>query len=374
MSLIFTDQELTVAQFLDALNVNLRQYKVTIAGEITGRVNRRGGVTYFTIHDQEEDASMTCMGFNSILDKLGIDLEEGMAVKVSGYPEIWKRSGMFSFKAFQIMLAGEGTLRRQFEALKKRLNAEGLFSAEFKKPLPSYIRSVGLITAADREAQNDFLKHLPLVGMDISLQDVRVEGASAISQVVEAIHWFNEYMPEIEVLVITRGGGSVESLSAFNSEDIARAIFASRIPIISAIGHERDITIADFVADVRASTPTDAAKIIGADWTRASLQLQNIAHALTSDMNSLFAEVKQHLLLFYTESSTTLENRIDQYQRSIDSFAQHLRLSDPELKLRQGYSIVRNAHGQVVKSVARLHEGDIVEGQFSDGKTQFKRI
>src|SRR3989344_5161284 len=183
----FQDQGLTVSQFLEAINVNMRQYKVTISGEVTGRINRRGGVTYFTIHDQKEEASLTCMGFNSIMDKLGIELVEGMAVKVSGYPEIWKRSGMFSFKAFQIMLAGEGTLKLQFEALKRKLEAEGLFSEEFKKPLPSYIKSVGLITAQDREAQNDFLKHLAPVGISIHLYDTRVEGAQAIAQVCEAV-------------------------------------------------------------------------------------------------------------------------------------------------------------------------------------------
>src|SRR3989338_2976352 len=294
--------ELTVAQFLEAVNLHLRQQQVTVFGEVTGRINRRGGVTYFTIHDQDEDASMTCMGFNSIMDKLGIQLEEGMMIKVSGYPEIWKRTGMFSFKAFQIMLAGEGTLKRQFEALKRKLEAEGLFSPEYKKPLPNFIKSIGLITAQDREAQNDFLKHLAPVGISIILHDARVEGAQAIVQVCEAIEYFNKNSPETEVLVITRGGGSLESLSAFNSEDIARSIFASRIPVISAIGHERDVTIADFVADVRASTPTDAAKIISADWQSAALTLQNISSSLATDVTKIFGEVRQRVAVWQSNA------------------------------------------------------------------------
>ena len=367
-------KELTVSQFLEALNVNLRGYKVTVAGEVTGRINRRGGVTYFTIHDQEEEASMTCMGFNSIMDKLGIELEEGMAVKVSGYPEIWKRSGMFSFKAFQIMLAGEGTLKRQFEALKRKLEAEGLFSPEYKKPLPSFIRSVGLITAADREAQNDFLKHLSRQGLDIRLYDVRVEGAQAMEQVCDAIRWFNEHQPDTEVLVITRGGGSLESLQAFNSEDIARAIFASRIPVISAIGHERDVTIADFVADVRASTPTDAAKIISADWQSAPLTLQNIANSLATDVAQVLGNIRQRMALWQSQAFQNVEHRFVYLKGYLENFSRQLILSDPTLKLKQGYAIVRNANHAIIKSVEDIHNSDIVEAQFYHGKAKLKRI
>lgn len=366
--------DLSVAQFLELVNLDLRQHNVTVFGEVTGRINRRGGVTYFTIHDQEEDASMTCMGFNSIMDKLGIALEEGMAIKVSGYPEIWKRSGMFSFKAFQIMLSGEGTLKLQFEALKRKLEAEGLFSEEYKKPLPSFIKSVGLITAQDREAQNDFLKHLARQGLDIRLYDVRVEGASAIEQVCEAIEYFNKHAPETEVLVITRGGGSLEALSAFNSEDIARAIFASRIPIITAIGHERDVTIADFVADVRASTPTDAAKIISTDWQSALLTLQNIAQSLNTDISGLFADLRQRMAIWNVQVQQRIDENFKHLNLKLLNFSRQLTLSNPELKLKQGYAIVRDSKNHIIKSIAEIDESGIVEAQFSNGKTKLKRI
>src|SRR3989344_5209822 len=268
-----TPNELTVSEFLKALNVNLRRYRVLVAGEVTGRGNRRGGVTYFSLHVQEEEAVLQCMAFNNILDAVGIQLEEGMAIKVGGYPEIWERSGGFSFKVFEVLLTGEGALKRQFEMLMKKLEAEGLFSPEHKTSIPNFAKHIGLITAADREAMNDFVTHLAPHGLDIELYDVRVEGARAVEQIVEAIEWFNGNRPETKVLVLTRGGGSLESLQAFNSELVARAIFASRIPIICGVGHERDVTIADFVADVRASTPTHAAKIIGESWERGVLEL-----------------------------------------------------------------------------------------------------
>src|SRR3989344_9533279 len=182
--------ELTVAQFLDQLNAHLKGFRVTITGEVTGRVNRRGAVTYFSLHDPEEEAVLQCMGFNSILDKAGIEIREGMAIKVTGTPEIWKRSGGFSFKVFQVLLTGEGELKRQFEFLMKKLEGEGLFSPEHKSPMPNFARHIGLITAADREAMNDFVTHLAPHGLSVHLYDVRVEGAQAVEQIVEAIKWF----------------------------------------------------------------------------------------------------------------------------------------------------------------------------------------
>lgn len=372
MNYSIAENELTVSQFLERLNASMRGFKTTIIGEITGRINRRGGVTYFTIHDQGEDAAMTCMGFNSIMDKVGIELEEGMSVKVSGYPEIWKRTGIFSFKAFTIMLSGEGTLKRQFEALKKKLEDEGLFSPQYKTRLPSFIKSVGLITASDREAQNDFLKHLPKQGLDISLYDVRVEGASAIEQVCEAIKWFNEHKPETEVLVITRGGGSLESLQAFNSEDIARAIFASRIPVITAIGHERDVTIADFVADVRASTPTDAAKILSESWDEAQYILDQLAQSMQSGISQSLQNYRNIMDRYADSWRQSMRNKFQMISENLKRFEHSFSLADPTLRLKQGYSIVRDADDKVIKTVEDIKEDDIVKVQFYHGKGKFR--
>src|SRR3989344_3532460 len=288
-------QTMSVAEFLGAVNSGLKQFKATVEGEITGRVNRRGNVTYFSIHDLEDDAVLQCMGFNSILDKIGISLEQGMTIQVSGYPEIWKRTGGFSFKAFQVQLKGEGLLMRQFEALKRKLELEGLFSEDRKKALPKFIQKIGLITSVDREAQADFLKHLPKRDILISLFDVRVEGPQAVSQICNAIRWFNEFSTDVGVLVLTRGGGSLENLQAFNSEDVARAIYASKIPTIVGVGHEKDYSIADFVADVRASTPTHAAKIIAKDWELADSDLGMIDHRINSKITSYVVYFQQKL-------------------------------------------------------------------------------
>ncbi len=366
------DNELTVSQFLDAINENLKRYRVTISGEVTGRVNRRGAVTYFSLHDPEEESVLQCMGFNSILDKAGIEITEGMAIKVTGNPEIWKRSGGFSFKVFQVLLTGEGELKRQFEFLMKKLEREGLFSPEHKQSIPNFAKHIGLITAADREAMNDFLTHLAPHGLDIHLHDVRVEGAQAVEQIVEAIEWFNANRPEMEVLVLTRGGGSLESLQAFNAEAVARAIFASRIPVICGVGHERDVSIADFVADVRASTPTHAAKIISESWERGEMELDTVAERLGAHMRDYITQQRFVLETAMSEIQTALEYRFSYLFTAIDEHSAKLHLSNPELRLKQGYSILRDGKKRVIKSVAQIKPGDIVEAQLFNGKAKLQ--
>ena len=358
--------ELTVSQFLKALNTNLRRYRVLVSGEVTGRINRRGGVTYFSLHDQEEDAVLQCMGFNSALDALGIELEEGMAIKVGGFPEIWERSGGFSFKVFEILLTGEGTLKRQFQALLKKLEAEGMFDAKYKQTLPAFSTRIGLITAEGREAQTDFLTHLSRRGLSIEFYDVRVEGAQAVEQVVEAIQWFNEHRPELEVIVITRGGGSLESLQAFNNENVVRAIFASKIPIISAIGHEKDVTVADFVADVRASTPTHAGKIISESWERGATELQQQTQQLITSARERISQSRYSIETSLSQMQSSFEYRLADLQQSLLEHKKKLQLGNPELKFKQGY-IVAYGPGGLIKSVDQVSVGDMIDMRFYDG-------
>ena len=363
--------ELTVSEFLEGLNASLRRFRVTVNGEVTGRINRRGGVTYFSIHDQKEEAVLQCMAFNSALDRLGVELQEGMAIKVSGNPEVWKRTGSFTFKVFEILLTGEGALKRQFDALLKKLEAEGLFLPERKKPLPRFVSTVGLITAADREAHMDFVTHLCRRGLCVHLHDVRVEGAQAVEQIVKAIQWFNENMPDVEILVLTRGGGSLESLQAFNSEAVARAIYASRIPIISAIGHEKDITIADYVADLRASTPTHAGKMLSQDWEAAELGLTAIAETLKGGVTGFLRERKISLTNYELLFQSNVGNLFETFTHEVLQHATKLKLVNPELKLRQGYTMVMK-NDKIVKSKHQLAAGDDFVVRFHDGQKHAK--
>ncbi len=366
---IYNDKEqvLTVADFLGVINMQLRNYNVTVQGEITGGVNRRGKVTYFSLHDNEENAVMQCMGFNSILYKLGIELKQGMSIQVNGFPEIWARTGNFAFKVFGIQLLGQGSLTRQFEAMRLKLEREGLFNLEYKKRLPSYIKSIGLITSVGREAETDFVTHLSAHDISVKLYDVRVEGPQAIEQIVGAIKWFNEYSPDTQVLVLTRGGGALENLQAFNSEDVARAIFASRIPIICGVGHEKDVTISDMVCDVRASTPTHAGRIISEDWDRADDLLIGMINNLTSSFNTIVVNNEVRLKQFKVGIQSSMNISIDNIQSKIKLHNSKLNLSNPELKLKQGYSITVDKKGKIIKKINQVKVGDFIKTRISDG-------
>ena len=192
-------------------------------------------------------------------------------------------------------MVGEGVLKQAFEALKKRLAIDGYFEQERKKHIPKYIRQIGLITSAYGDAKNDFLTHLGEFGLEIYFCNVRVEGLYAIDEITSAIRWFNENMGDIEALVLTRGGGSLESLQPFNSEAMAKAIFASKIPIVTAIGHENNETIADLVADVYASTPTDAARILSDLWRQAGDLLSSYETNITSILRGKYVNMEDKL-------------------------------------------------------------------------------
>lgn len=287
----------TVSEYLDYLIEILTPARAVIHGEV-GEVKPGNGFTFFKLRDKEQEAILSCFIWNNRLSRFGIELKEGLELKIEGYPEIYKRRGTLNFEVEHIGLVGEGALKQAFELLKKKLAVAGFFALERKKMPPKYVEKIGLITSDFGDAKNDFLTHLGKFGFKIYFYDVRVEGLYAIDSIVQAIRWFNENLLDIEVLVLTRGGGSLESLQAFNSEAIAKAIFGSKIPLLTGIGHENDETIADLVADVYASTPTDAARILSDSWRNANLLLSNYRKNIPSIFRNKYDGIKEDLLSF----------------------------------------------------------------------------
>lgn len=414
----------SVSEFIDQINIIFKPLEYIVQGEVS-RVDERSGAIYFTIIDKTEKAVLSCIVWRSKLMSFGITLKEGLEVKIVGSPNIYKPSGRFSFMANYITPVGEGALKQAFEKLKKKLETEGYFDIQRKRKIPSFIKSVGLITSDTADAKKDFLTHIGTFGMKIYFHDARVEGVKAVDTIVSAIRWFNENTKDIEVLVITRGGGSLESLQAFNSEEVAKAIYSSRIPVISAIGHENDVTIADLVADIRASTPTHAGKIISEDWNKVLLKVNEIEqniyttfkrHAadfadelsrmqqnflthykksldmhintiatIDRTLSSRFQEIIRHFKFIaerYTFSFNTFTNKLTSANSNLQeleaSFAQsalrwhtflgkqidrqekELSLSDPEIKLKQGYSITFDKNRKVIKSKEMIAIDDTV--------------
>jgi len=401
---------LSVSEFIKSLNEVLGSQRVIVQGE-TSKLSFYPYGVYFNLKDKEKQAVLPCFIWSDRVNYLGFELKEGMEIQVEGFPRIYEAKGSFHFQVERINLVGEGALKQAFEALKKKLDKEGLFNVENKKSVPRFCQTIGLITSQyGKGAKPDFLKHLGNFGFQIYFYDVRVEGIYATEEIVNAIRWFNENLPKLDVLVITRGGGSWESLQAFNSESVARAIFASKIPIISGVGHESDVTIADLVADIRASTPTHAAKILSDPWKMAKTELREFYIAMNSNLNKVIKEKKQ-ALVFYKKNIEMNFNRIlkvkrdklkifnlqlsagskiqlikqslgqklinlnndfDRYLKiiynSIEAQKRKLEMANPELKLRQGYSLTFNLNSRkLIKSAQEIQEGDKLETKFYKG-------
>ena len=302
--------------------------EVWVEGEISNHRRQASGHQYFTLKDNL--CQLPCVLFSGGAAALhGVKLSDGQRVQALGILSVYEPRGQYQMTVRLIRGLGQGSLQAKFEALKQKLAAEGLFDTRRKRPLPRFPRRVGLVTSPTGAAIRDFLKvlHRRHPGIEVIINPVRVQGRGASIEVAQAIREFAEYwksgLPNVDVIVITRGGGSIEDLWEFNEEIVARAIAASAIPVLSAIGHEIDFTIADFVADVRAPTPSAAAEILAADRAEVIARLrQNVlrltgacanrlelvtARLDTSRRSALFRDPSRRLL----ELLQTLDRRTD---------------------------------------------------------------
>lgn len=354
------DQEekvLGVSEYLDTLNGYLGGYEATIQGEIS-RVTERGRAVYFTLLDKEDKSALNCLIWTSQLYARAIELRDGMEVIVSGHPNVYKPTGRLSFMARHIGLVGEGALKAAFEKLKLRLEGEGYFDMARKRPIPPYIRTIGLITAEGREAQKDFLTFLGSYGYKIRFIDVRVEGINALDSIVNAVRWFNENTQDVEALVITRGGGGLESLQAFNTEEIAKAIFSSRIPVISAVGHENDVTICDMVADFRASTPTHAGQYLSQPWRDAEDMVNGFGQNMIAVFRQRLKSARESLGYYRQTMISGFAQHLEHEMRHLDSQSVILMRSFRNVILRVRQIEYRfSAHiGKIAAEIARQKE------------------
>lgn len=383
------DQIIGVKAFLDILNetLNFAFPAVTIEGEVSSYKVNQGKWVFFDLKD--EDATLPC--FIPIY-QLKVPIEDGMKIRVTGVPKVTKW-GRFSLTVKSVSLAGEGALKRAFELLKAKLQQEGLFDASRKRELPKYPGAIGLITSGQSAAYADFIKILGQRwgGIDIQLADVQVQGQPAPAQVVRAIEYFNQQSAPPDVLIIIRGGGSLEDLQAFNTEEVARAIAGSRTPTLVGVGHEVDISLADFAADVRAATPTDAARIVVPDKTEI---IQDVGHR-----QRRFEQIIQTRLDRYQNHIVRQINILERFVRIPQARLQNLELRlrnaqrqnlamqqqrvagltrlltsyDPTATLKRGYAIVRKGD-QVVTGPAQVTSGDGLVVQLAAGNINTKVV
>jgi exodeoxyribonuclease VII large subunit len=332
-----------------------------------------------------------------------------MEVKITGLPGIFKRRSQLSFRVESVELAGEGTLKKAYELLKQKLEQEGLFDR--KRELPEFISSIGVITSKTGAVIDDFRHNLELLGCRMYFKDCRVEGKQAANQIVNALRYFNIKHPELDCLVVMRGGGSLEDLQAFNSESLVKELFASRIPVIAAIGHDRDVPLACLVADRYTSTPTAAAMLINGSWVRLRTdlprlesmivhgfelgledkraQLGNLTQQLTGSFNQVFQRYRhlseqilrgmaqiqntiharkeraQTLLMkIYGDLSRSLQAQLDVVSNSEKLLA----AADPERNLKLGYSLAYTKEGKLLRSDTQVRVGDKVNLKLHSGQ------
>lgn len=338
---------------------------VTIEGELSSfRISKNRWV-YFDLKDEVSNVKF----FGSVYQLPG-PLEDGMKLRVSGTPQLHPNYG-FSITLQSIALAGEGTIKKAAQLLEARLAKEGLFAPERKRQLPYPPERIGLIASGESAAYSDFVKILNARwgGAAVDHYDVQVQGEDAINQVKVAIEFFNSHNTPPEVLVITRGGGSLEDLQAFSSEPVVRAVAASRIPTLLAIGHERDVSLAELAADVRASTPSNAAELLVPDRTEQLKQLDQAAQHVRRQIVDSFRLRREQLRAVEQQLYQHLEHRITSEQERLRNLQLALDQINPKRVLSRGYAIVRK-DGQAVRSAGQANKGDYVSLELHDGQLQ----
>lgn len=357
--------ELTVSQFV-ALHNQVLEYampEVTILGELSNFKVSKNKWVYFDLKD--EDASVRFFGTVYVLSS---PLEDGMMLRVRGTPRVHPQFG-FSISVQAMQPAGEGTIRRAADLLQKKLETEGLFAPERKRPLPYPPKYIGVITSKESAAYADFIKIINArwSGMHIQLINVQVQGEVAPVQIVAAIRQFNESPEPPEVLVITRGGGSADDLWAFSTEQVTRAVASSRIPTLVAIGHEIDLSLAELAADMRASTPSNAAELLVPDKRALLERLPDTRKELGRNLSAVLKAGKQNVAVVREELGRVIAGHISSSRHRIDTQRKLLELLNPRAILQRGYAIVRASDGEVVRTAGAAATQPALQIEFADG-------
>lgn len=334
---MLNEVNLTVSQFIEICNQSL-DYSfadVIIEGEVASFKINQGKWVFFDL--KEGDSSINCF---MVISQLKTALTDGMKVRVKATPKL-TRWGRFSITVKQVTPIGEGSIKKSFEILKKKLTAEGLFDPSKKRPIPQGISKIGIISSIGAAGYIDFLKIIDnrWGGMKIQTINTQVQGLAAPEQIVRALQYFNE-KAEVEAIVIVRGGGSADDLAAFNDEGLARAIAASRIPVMTGIGHEVDESLADLAADVRASTPSNAAERLTPDRHAVMLRVDDtiasIKRTIIDQLNQLNQQITHKLEDIYDR----IEIKLSQTEQHINESLKILYGLNPENVLRRGYAIL----------------------------------
>ena len=400
----------SVSEFLDYLNDKLTGEEIKLKGEVTS-VDERERVVYFNLKDKEDGSVLNCLIFRYQYEVSGVKLEIGNEIIVNGYAEIYKPMGKLSLKASVIEVAGEGALKKAYEELKRKLEKEGLFSPEIKKPIPDLLQTIGLITSNQGAAIGDFTMNLGNYGFKIRFINSSVEGKQAVFDLIKAVKQFRK-MKKLDVVVIIRGGGSLESLQAFNNEALVREIASLEAPVVCGVGHEKDVSLVALAADLAVSTPTAAARAVRESWDNAAekiihnqriiinsfekyissskYQIEKISFNISGKLSEIFyrfTKAKNNLLKNFEKIRYAMDNEkrkitflnnqiVSEYRKTVSTardkisvFENMIKTNNPERQLKLGYSIV-SLKGRIIRSIKQVKRGDCVNVKMSDGEVK----
>ncbi len=368
---------------------------IQVEGEISNASTSRNGHTYFTLKD--EDAQLSCVMWRSTTLTLGADLVDGQQVIAGGDIQVYPPHGKYQLIVRSLKQAGVGALQEAFEKLKARLNKEGLFDDVHKKELPKFPLRIGVVTSATGAAIHDIRDCLerrwPLA--TVLLHHASVQGVNAAPELVKAINWFSEKQ-HVDVLIVGRGGGSLEDLWPFNEEAVARAVFDCKVPVISAVGHEVDFSITDFIADARASTPTQAAAMATPDINEVRFFVDDLSEKLSSIIErrveylkeQIYQLMKSHALMALNQKVANKCERVDnllerirhrkeiffmQKREKLGELTHRLELKNPNIPLEQGFTRIWQDE-QWVKTVKAFDPQKEVTIEWKDGKETSQTI
>lgn len=393
----YTKKVLTISEITLQIKRTLEENYIDVAvvGEISNFKSYPSGHLYFTLKDQ--NASLNAVMWRSRVSYLKFTPQDGMKVIARGTITVYQPQGKYQIDIAYLQPLGIGELQIAFEKLKQKLASEGLFDSKYKKSLPAYPKRIGIITSESGAALQDILniisRRYPIV--EIILYPVKVQGIGAAQEIAQAIEEFNVAMMKgmdeftVDVLIVGRGGGSIEDLWAFNEEIVARAIFASKIPIVSAVGHEIDYTIVDFVADLRAPTPSAAAELVVPNRLDLIEKIRNLYYNIKSNVQKNYTDKRTNILNIISSYAFHLpKEKIKQYYQSIDELDKLIKMRifykfeiikqkliqlthriqslDSNLVLKRGYSIVfKNSH--IIDSVTLIGTNERIKIKFKDG-------
>lgn len=363
--------------------------KIYIKGEVSNCKYHTSGHIYFSLKD--ETGTLSCVMFAGQRKSLGFQMKNGDKVVAGGSVSVYERDGKYQLYAREITLEGAGLLYERYLALKEELEEMGMFSTEYKQPIPAYVKKLGIVTAptgaAIQDIRNIAGRRNPYA--QLVLYPALVQGEGAKESIVKGIETLDA--TGMDVIIVGRGGGSIEDLWAFNEEEVARAIFNCRTPVISAVGHETDTTIADFVADLRAPTPSAAAELAVAD-IRQILETfrayrQKLGHSMENQIYFLRQRMRQyemkleyaspayqiqekrtHLLDAEERLHSAMENQIFRARQNLNIYIERLKGLSPLDKLNQGFSYVEDKNNRSVTQISQVKPGDVLKIQVTDGK------